>query len=309
MMNRILKNLKLKLQKKYSTNAEEVILYLKLIQEITTPSENSISCIIFSMDRALQLDALLRSFFLNKSGDCNVHILYRATTDMHEKAYQELVDLYQENVLFTQESGSGFKTQLMDIVQNIRTGKLFFLVDDILFTEKVNFDKLAKIDASKYIFSLRMGSHLNHSYVVNKEQTLPSFFNSDENYLYWKWNEGELDWAYPLSVDGHIFNTAEIKLLIEYSDFKAPNSFESALQRYKDLFISRIGMCYHKARIVNNPCNKVQNEINNLHGSYHQDDLLKQWQNNKEIDIEKLQGYLNRSVHEEIDFYFKDRVR
>jgi hypothetical protein len=66
-------------------------------------------------------------------------------------------------------------------------------------------------------------------------------------------------------------------------------------------------MSYKKARIVNNPCNKVQSEVENLHGSMHQDNLLKLWQENKQINIEILQGYTNKSVHEDINFEFEER--
>lgn len=309
MFKRILSYIKSKIENLCHVNSKDMVLYTNLIQEISAPIKDRINCIIFSMNRALQLDALLRSFDLNKIGECPIYVLYKATDEMHSKAYHELISLHRNKAVFIEENNLGFKTQLLNIVNGIDTGKLFFLVDDIFFTEPVDFNLLSQIDTSRYIFSLRMGNHLSYSYVVDKSQKLPTFFETDENFLYWHWNEGELDWAYPLSVDGHIFNTNEIKLLIENCDFKAPNSFEASLQHYKHLFTPRIGMCYHKARIVNNPCNKVQNEINNIHGTYHQDDLLRHWRNKQEIDIEKLQGYVNQSVHEEIEFSFKDRVR
>jgi hypothetical protein len=67
-------------------------------------------------------------------------------------------------------------------------------------------------------------------------------------------------------------------------------------------------MSYKKARIVNNPCNKVQSEVENLHGSMHQDNLLKLWQDSKQIDITKFQNYINKSVHEDIKFEFEKRI-
>jgi hypothetical protein len=118
-----------------------------------------------------------------------------------------------------------------------------------------------------------MGDHLNYSYVVNKTQKLPKFIDKDTNFIYWDWSMSELDWDYPLSVDGHIFNRLEILALIENCDFKAPNSLENSIQKEKKLFSYKQGMSYKKARIVNNPCNKVQSEVENLHGTFHQDNL------------------------------------
>ena len=142
----------------------------------------------------------------------------------------------------------------------------------------------------------------------DKPQRLPEFIDKNDEYLYWNWSSSELDWAYPLSVDGHIFNTQEILVMVEYFDFKAPNSFEGVLQNVKELCSKRLGMSYQKARIVNNPCNKVQDEVKNLHGTMHQDVLIKIWEDRKEIDILSLQGYINKSVHEEIEFEFQERI-
>jgi hypothetical protein len=268
---------------------------------------NSIGAIIFSMDRAIQLDALLRSFFLNKIGVCKVVVIYRTSTREHEIAYNEVVEIFKNDVEFIQERGEGFKSLVLDTMDNLNTDKVFFLVDDIIFTHRIDFNELIKIDTNKFIFSLRLGEHLNHSYVVNKTQKLPKFIKKDENYIYWDWDKSELDWAYPLSVDGHIFNRLEIKSLIEFCEFLAPNSLENSLQSEKELFSYKTGVSYKKARIVNNPCNKVQNEVKNIHGSLHQDHLLSMWNEGKQIDINVLQGYVNKSVHEDIQFEFEDK--
>lgn len=285
---------------------KKIELYQKMIVAHTTETSNSIGCIVFSMDRALQLDALLRSFFLNKEGDCPIRVIYKTSNQKHQKAYDEIAKRYEHRVVMQSENKRSFKDVLLEALCELDVGKIFFLVDDIIFTEKVDFTMLSSVDTSKYIFSLRMGNHLNFSYVVNQPQSLPLFID-DKNYLYWHWNMGELDWNYPLSVDGHIFNKREIMAMANHFDFKAPNSFEGVLQNEKDLFQQRIGMSYKKARIVNNPCNKVQSEVANLHGTLHQDELLSLWENGYEIDIIPLQGYVNKSVHEEIEFSFKER--
>jgi hypothetical protein len=283
-------------------------LYKEIIVANSRKENNSMGTIIFSMDRAIQLDALLRSFFMNKIGDCKVTVIYKASNKEHKNAYFEVIESFQESVKFIEEGEMPFKILVIDTIEDLNTDKIFFLVDDIIFTHEVDFNKLIDIDTSKYIFSLRMGEHLNYSYVVNKIQELPKLIKNNEDYIYWDWNESQLDWAYPLSVDGHIFNRNEIKALIKFCDFKAPNTLEGALQTEKELFGNKLGISYKQARIFNNPCNKVQSEVANLHGSLHQDDLLKVWQNGKQIDVKILQGLINKSVHEEIDFIFEDRT-
>jgi hypothetical protein len=306
-INTILKKLNFKLIKLNTDYDKKLNLYEKIIISHVKVEKSSIGTIIFSMDRAMQLDALLRSFLLNKIGDCKIIVIYKVSNDKHKKAYSEVVKRFNDAVIFREEDTSPFKNLVLQCVDEINTDKIFFLVDDLVFTHKIDFNDLVKVDTNKYIFSLRMGEHLNFSYVVNKTQKLPKFIKKDKNYIYWKWGDSELDWAYPLSVDGHIFNRLEIKSLIEFCDFKAPNSLENSLQVEKELFSYKIGMSCTQASIVNNPCNKVQDEIDNLYGLMHQNDLLKIWQDKKQIDIRKFQGHVNKSVHEYIEFEFENR--
>ena len=63
-------------------------------------------------------------------------------------------------------------------------------------------------------------------------------------------------------------------------------------------------MSFKKSRIVNIPANMVQNEVNNIHGSIHQNDLLQKWFDGWVIDHKKFRGWLNYSVHQEADFKF-----
>jgi hypothetical protein len=286
--------------------SEKLALYKELFQINSEVAENSLGCVVFSMDRALQLDGLLKSFFLNKLGECKIVVIYRASSDGHKKSYKDVEKRYKNRVDFFEEAGS-FKTTLVSVLNQLECEKLFFLVDDIIFTENFDCSFLSTIDTSKYIFSLRMGNHLNYSYVVDKPQKLPQFINKDVEFLYWDWSQSEHDWAYPLSVDGHIFGVKEIRALAVQMDYKGPNSFECVLQKEKELFYKRLGMSFKKARILNNPCNKVQREVENLHGEMHQDDLLLIWESGKEIDVELLQGYINKSVHENLVFEYKVR--
>ena len=66
-------------------------------------------------------------------------------------------------------------------------------------------------------------------------------------------------------------------------------------------------MSFRKSRIVNIPANKVQEEINNLHGAIHQDDLLQKWFDGLAIDYAQFRGWNNRSVHQEANFPFIKR--
>jgi len=285
------------------------IMHYSLIHQIQqvwrSKSTPEMSTIVFSKDRAMQLHSLLSSFFDTKIGECGIIVIYAASTGVHKKAYDEVAAIFHNRVKFVdQGTFSSLKNCLSQMVSGLPNGKMFFLVDDIVFTEKVDYQKLAELDLSNTIFSIRMGEHLNYSYVVSKRQPLPQTLAAQGDYLVWNWNEGALDWGYPMSVDGHIFLTAEVLLWIKHLEFSSPSSFEGALQKLKIVYNSKRGMSYRKSRIVNIPANKVQNEVANLHGAVHQDDLLQQWNEGLAIDHARFRGWNNYSVHQETEFKF-----
>ena len=278
--------------------------YIQLLKINTKSSASNITCIVFSMDRAMQLDALIGSFLKLKKGNCQIIVLYRTTTTRHEQAYQEVFKFYGNAVTgIKHQSKHDFKGKLLSIFETLSAGRIFFLVDDIIFTEEVDMAFLEGIDTRNVVFSLRMGINLDFSYVVNKIQVLPQFEQKDD-FIHWEWNKSELDWAYPLSMDGHLFSKQEMEILVKNLDYSSPNSLEDAMQVFKDIFSSRLGMSYKKARIFNNPCNKVQKEIDNFHGNIHQDTLLNYWEAGKRIKYQEYYGYVNKSVHEEVAFKF-----
>ncbi|MEL4306298.1 hypothetical protein [Methanococcoides sp. LMO-2] len=288
----------------------------KLVDVYTTPhktnNEHPAECIIFSMDRAIQLHALLSSYFEKVTPSVPVHVLYRASSNPHQKAYDSVFSLFDEKQIFpvSQKDKGSFKKQLITILESIKAEKVFFLVDDIIFIEDMDVFDFAKFDPRTTIISLRLGANLKRAYTLQKEQQLPPFISDiiqDSDKLCWKWEDGELDWAYPLSVDGNLFLTREIIALAKSINFNSPNTFESNLQKQLRYFKHRYGVCYKKSKIINIPMNKVQDTNDNIHGTIHQDYLLNQWNHGMQIDYRALYGFVNESAHQEIDITFTKR--
>ena len=290
---------------KYSEALEK--LYLSRLEQQSSPFGQPVDCIIFSKDRALQLHALLSSYQERVSSSGSVHVLYWASKSMHQEAYDEVTALFKNYpVFFTkQNSVESFQKDLVAILLSLHSSKVFFLVDDILFLEKVDLKQFSGFDTNSFIPSLRMGMNLQRCYTLQQEQVLPEWTADvlDTNeLLVWEWCNGELDWAYPLSVDGHLFSTREMQIIAQSVSFSAPNTFEDAIQVFRPIFSPRYGVCYAKSRIVNIPCNKVQVENKNISGFVDQDFLAEQWLKGKQMNYRRLYGYANRSAHEEILF-------
>lgn len=273
-----------------------------------TSGNNKIEAIVFSRDRAIQLNALLESFLFGKHGDCPISIIYLASNERHRTAYDQLIKNYAGKASFyNQLQFDSFQKALDKVMLGIQSGRVFFLVDDIVFIEAIDINTLKKIDLKNKIFSLRMGLNLSYSYVVSKNQSIPKSLKITNNLIEWRWEDGEMEWAYPLSLDGHIFNSNEVRCWLTYLSFKSPSSLENELQKILPIYIKRLGVSYLKSVMVNIPANRVQEEVLNLHGSVHQDDLLSKWENGYIIDFIKLRGMANTSTHQEVEFEYKLR--
>lgn len=306
-INFILRKLGLTLQDYEATweRAAFSELYQSRIQHVPSTGDWPVECIVFSKDRALQLHALLSSCMEKITPRIPFHVLYYGSTSAHQKAYEEVRELFSHTTIafVQQDSGNSFRNNLIALLQSIRSEKMFFLVDDIVFTEDFDVQDFAQCDTDKFVQTLRMGLNLKKCYTIQKEQLLPEVISgTTKDTIMWRWDEGLYDWAYPLSVDGHFFSTHEMATMIQLLDFSAPNTLEDQLQKFRRFFLFRMGVCYRKSKIVNIPCNKVQTENKNLCGDMHQDYLLEQWQQGYQMDFRSLYGFANESAHQEIPF-------
>lgn len=266
---------------------------------------HSLEIIVFSKDRPMQLLALLESLNEYATPKIRPHIIYNAKNAEYESAYNELFKnaphLYQS---ISNDSESGFKSTLVNLLDNMNSKLITFFVDDIFLKEEINWNEVTQFDPSKVIPSLRLGTHLIKCYTTNDQQILPPFKKIGRFNL-WCWKEGEHDWNYPLSVDGNIFSRTEFLDLIKNMNFKAPNTLEINLQQFRKFFNSRWGVCFDHSIIVNNPINIVQTEFFNLHGKIHQDELLTLWLRGKKFDYKAYKNILNESCHQELELVFK----
>lgn len=282
-------------------------------QRLRDKSSKDLTGIVFSMDRALQLHALIQSYLDLVTGCSELIVIYRASTEAHHMAYQ---DVFRECAgLITvkrQECRQFFRPLLLDVLSESSSECVFFLVDDNMFVEPVNLMSFAGLTSSYCVPSLRMGKNLTRNYTLQNSQDLPFLVPlkaaAEESLQAWLWKYGELDWNYPLSVDGHFFQRSEILALAKTLTFDSPNRFEEQLQNFHEAFSWRIGVCYSKSKLINIPYNRVQTDIENLHGSFHQEDMLKMWQEGYRIDRKSYYGIVNESAHQEFPLRLKPHV-
>jgi hypothetical protein len=283
-------------------------------------------CIVFSKDRPLQLHGLLTSLRNCVNPVPFVRVLYKATIEPYQCAYRELSTEFagEQISLMEQDRFVSFKDQVVGLIRSSSSERLFFLVDDDLFTEKVDLRLLSSFDTRYVIPSLRLGENLSYCYVQQKNQSLPPFLEREDilelnlpedvtshpsfpDLLFWKWGSGQLDWGRPLSLDGNIFSTEEMLILSERMQFGTPNTLESSMQKHRALYRERVGVCFRKSLLLGVPWNKVQVDNLNISGTIHQDALLAQWQAGYRLRVANYLGYRNRSAHEELELWLSQR--
>ena len=269
-----------------------------------TAGASGVAGIVFSMNRPLQLDALLRSYKACVSDRAPLSVLYSATSEPYESAYQELAEMHAgSGVTFIREQD--FRTDLISVLDTLDAGAVFFLVDDLIFTRPVDMRYLSSIDLQQFVPSIRLGRNLTRCYTMDAAQALPGLTLHERvgeiDYLSWSWRDGEHDWGYPLSVDGNLFLTAEMRAMASICEYRSPNTFEQALQWCRWRFLSRQGICPQTSMLLNIPYNKVQTENDNYHGTVDETTMLDHWQNGMMIDTDAYQGVVNESAHQEFE--------
>jgi len=289
-----------------------VSLQVARTQLVPENTVQGVESVVFSKDRALQLHALLSSLQEKTSVPIRLHILYFASTKRHQLAYDDVIQIFEEkDVSFLRQKNTrSFREDLISLLERISSQRIFFLVDDIVFTRAFDPMDFCRFDTDRYVPSLRMGLNLRRCYTKQADMPAPEWScgqEKDKDKTFWFWKDGILDWNYPLSVDGHFFATWEILEMAKKLPFKAPNSFEETLQRFRPIFLSRRGVAYTRSRLVNIACNKVQDENQNICGKMHQDFLLEKWEEGLQMDYRSLDGFINESSQQEVLFGFVKR--
>jgi hypothetical protein len=265
--------------------------------------------VVFSKDRPLQLHSLLSSCRRIGNVTAPIHVLFSATTHAFRDAYLALISELPKDwgiSCVEERRDISFKGQLLDLLKNMRVFRLAFLVDDIIFMRECPLSVFDEYDLRRYIPSLRLSRNITYSYTLDKHFDMPPFL-SRKDLLEWQWDQGSGEWSYPLSLDGNVFLRSDILSLLDEIEFTSPNTLESGLQIFSPEFARRKGLCFISARLINIPCNKVQQDFNNRSGNSSIQFLLQKWQEGKRIRFEDFAEKDYESVHVEESFNYASR--
>jgi len=255
---------------------------------------NKLNIIVFSKNRACQLDALLRSICKQVKIPHSIVVLYKADPDF-QNGYRELSFRPQsKNVKWLCETD--FESQTKQLVLDCDPSSfLMFLVDDIIFKKQLQYDKVFKDFASNssvMCLSLRLGKDITAD-ARKVKKAIPG--------TRWTWKGCELKgWNYPMSVDGNVFRAKDLQGYVSSLNFQNPNSFESAMAATP--LPAPEMMCYPSSRLVNLAINKVQTEVlKNTCGNIHESFLNDKWRRGFQIALDPIEKLKHNERHVIVD--------
>jgi GT2 family glycosyltransferase len=262
--------------------------------------------IVFSKDRALQLDGTLRSFqrHLEDLDGSGITVLHTSSSPVHRAAYRVL-EQEHPGVRFVAETA--FRADLLRLLQAAE--HVLFLVDDTLFTAKFSLRQQLALLASRpraIGFSLRLGRNTTYCYPQDIPQALPQFISVSPTVLSYRWPGAEADFGYPLELSSSLYRAGDLLPLLDRLEFSDPNTLESALAaRASEYATTRDEiLCYESSVAFSAPVNLVQDAWRNRSGGRIRDSadsLVVRFLRGERITVEAYDGLVPRACHEEVD--------
>jgi len=263
--------------------------------------------VVFSYNRPLQLDLLLKSLRLHCKNydELDVNVLYKVDNTEIANKYRQC-SLENEGVHFIKENN--FQYDLGNIFPNYE--HIMFLTDDSIFTRSFNTNDATNLFESNEEtlgFSLRLGQNLDYCYSLSKEQSVPTHA-VDGKIMLWNWTSAESDWNYPLEVSSSIYKMSTIYRIQDSCAFQNPNFLEWFMDQFKKNFAEKHPMmaCYKESVAFSAPINKVSKGNENNQGEKEENSietLLTKYDEGMRVNPDKFIGYETHSVHEEVDIY------
>ncbi len=277
--------------------------------------QNRITGLIFSKDRALQVQAAIESFFLycQDRGRIRLRVLYKASNQLHRGQYERLKEKFPDVSLVEEED---FKKQVLAVMAGCEY--VLFLVDDNLFVGDFSLiDAVLSLqnNADAIGFSLRLGRNTTYCYAHNAEQRAPAFQGADGGILKYDWTPArrgglaEHDFGYPFEVSSSIYRSADILGLLRQVEFSNPNTLEEAMAANSHLYrqVRNSLLCFEQSVAFCAPVNMVQTAWNNRVGrndNYSVERLAQVFEQGGRIDVERYSGFVPKSCHQEVELYF-----
>ena len=256
----------------------------------------SLHVVIFSKDRACQLDLLIRSKrrFLRVAHKTT--IIYNTSGAAFNSGYAMLQQLPMNRDIIwrRQQRPQDFKDHLLEGIKRSPAELTMFLVDDDIFYRSFYPSHLRHLNwqtnAAVETLSLRLSRDTCYSYLADQNFDCPI----TEDCLF-DWAGQPHDFGYPISLDGNIYRTLEITARINRTRCKNPNELEAGLNGTG--YIRPKLAVFGASFVYGIPANRVQNTFSNRHEAGDHVKLNDQFLAGKSINLAAMIDPQPKSCH------------
>lgn len=270
-----------------------------------------INLIIWSKDRASQLELLLRSIKQNIPNMFAITIIYTYSNKLFEDGYKKLIGEIKD-VEFIYENN--FYNDTVSACYNSNMEYISFCTDDTVFYDSCSYtfdDLLGYLPNNvNQVFSFRLGLNtLAQDIHYGTIQTpLMNHVYLNKDIISWNCKKyaSNFNYGYPLALDAHVFKKDLIcDLLKRYNKWKTTNELEGHIQQS----ISEIDYItsFDKSIAVNVPLNNLSNITQAGHNYNYSNDFLNQkFLNGERLSLQVFDTTKIIGCHQEVDLLEKD---
>jgi hypothetical protein len=250
-----------------------------------------IDTLIWSKDRAMQLDLLLRSQLECFPGVNATEIVYATSTPDFECGYKKLIEKWQNKDISFRKQGV-FKDNVLDVLSCFQSTLVLGNSDDNVFISEIP-DKNYALDENTAALSLRLNPNVNFCHPANLPLQPPVFgpnstfmFQYGERIYEWDWTTCDPRgcWGYPHPCDSNLYRLDDWIELLQGGAFHNPCSMELWMNRNRPSNKPKM-QCFSKTKLVSVSNNRIdQGGSNNPHGDETQETLNAKWLDDWVID-------------------------
>lgn len=259
-----------------------------------------IDALVFSCDRAMQLDGLLRSIRLHR-------VPYRSLTVLaHNWRHTDalaVVEAEHPDVRFVAVDGAlPFENEVRWFLAT--HDRVVFHVDDAVFFARPDPVVLS-------VESAAVSMQLGRNTVWCRTELGGEVRQKVPPGLVWRWRDADRDFGYPLSINATVYRTEDLLPLMDF-DFGNPNQLEGRLHDRRERFGPEWMVCSPHSSCVSLPHNAVSPASLSPRGDnplWQPEALRERFMAGERLDLGAMDFSRVSGAHQEIPLVFTQAVR
>ena len=265
-----------------------------------------IDMIVWSKNRAMQLDLLLRTTREKAIIIKQIYIIYTHSSWRFEHGYEKLMKNTFGDKQITWVKEISFREDFIKGLEQLKTEYVLPSNDDNVFINK--FDLCYPLNDDEVAYSLRLNPRVNFCQAANLQIPPPFFIPpNDGNGSYrWDWTKCNPlgDWGYPHPADSNVYKRQYFINLLKRVRFKGLGEFENAINtnRPKD---KPYMCCFEKSKLINICNNRVSNTSPCPHGNVTAEELNDRYLYGQRINPRPFYKMEKNQCHIEAEYQYE----